>query len=200
MNTNNISLLFIEDDKSLISEITSLLKSTVSKVYFAQNTNDGLDIYQKEKPDLIITSLFEESNFNGLKLSEKIKEDDPESTIIILSNTANSELLIDAIDIGITSFITKPITMDKLFEKIEKNIKLISNKKQKNESGLQIKKKQILKRFSIDKKGQIYRVEFYKDKKFAGMILVNFNPNKIDKSKELSIATVEENKLTPKKM
>jgi len=59
------------------------------------------------------------------------------------------------------------------------------NKKQKNESGLKIKKRQILKRFSIDKKGKIYRIEFYKDKNFAGMILVNFNP---EKSKDLSFA------------
>ena len=133
MNTNTISLLFIEDDKSLISKITPILKASISKIFFAQNTNEGFDIYQKEKPDLVITSLFEESIFNGLNLSEKIKENNPESTIIILSNTANSELLIDAIDIGITSFITKPIKMDKLFEKIVKNVKLISNKKQKNE-------------------------------------------------------------------
>ena len=133
MNTNTISLLFIEDDKSLISKITPILKASISKIFFAQNTNEGFDIYQKEKPDLVITSLFEESIFNGLNLSEKIKENNPESTIIILSNTANSELLIDAIDIGITSFITKPIKMDKLFEKIVKNVKLVSNKKQKNE-------------------------------------------------------------------
>ena len=74
------------------------------------------------------------------------------------------------------------------------------NKKQKNESGLQIKKQQILKRYSIDKKGQIYRVEFYNNKKFAGMILVNFNPKDIIKAKEVSIATVEENKITSKKI
>lgn len=44
-----------------------------------------------------------------------------------------------------------------------------------NESGIKIKKYQIAKRFSIDKKGQIYRIEFYKNDKFAGMILVKFN-------------------------
>ena len=74
------------------------------------------------------------------------------------------------------------------------------NSNQRNESGLQIKKRQILKRYSIDKKGHIYRVEFYKKKKFAGMILVDFDPKKIIKTKEVSIATVEDNKITSKKM
>lgn len=49
------------------------------------------------------------------------------------------------------------------------------SKNSKNESGIKIKKYQIAKRFSIDKKGQIYRIEFYKKDKFAGMILVKFS-------------------------
>jgi hypothetical protein len=53
------------------------------------------------------------------------------------------------------------------------------NKSRKNESGIKIKKSDIVKRFSVDRKGQIYRVEFYnkKDNKFAGMVLINFSKN-----------------------
>jgi len=46
--------------------------------------------------------------------------------------------------------------------------------KSKIETNIKIKKTQIAKRFSVDKKGQVYRVEYYLDKKFAGMILVKF--------------------------
>jgi hypothetical protein len=42
------------------------------------------------------------------------------------------------------------------------------------ETGKKIKKSQIPKRFSIDKRGNIYRVEYYNKDKFAGMVLVNF--------------------------
>lgn len=51
------------------------------------------------------------------------------------------------------------------------------NKAHKNESGLEIEKDEILQRFSLDVKGQIYRVEFYNkdDNKFAGMVLVKFS-------------------------
>ncbi|MCF6249427.1 MAG: succinylglutamate desuccinylase/aspartoacylase family protein [Desulfobacula sp.] len=47
-----------------------------------------------------------------------------------------------------------------------------------NESGVIIKKEQVLKKYSIDKKGSIFRVEIYKEKKFSGMILVDFSANK----------------------
>jgi len=47
-----------------------------------------------------------------------------------------------------------------------------------DESGVMIGQEDILKRFSLDKSGNIFRVEVYKDDKFSGMVLVNFSdPN-----------------------
>ncbi len=51
-------------------------------------------------------------------------------------------------------------------------------KGKRDESGIEIKKNKILKRFSIDKNGKIFRVEFYKNNKFAGMIVVNFDKSR----------------------
>ncbi|MCK9492088.1 MAG: succinylglutamate desuccinylase/aspartoacylase family protein [Sulfurimonas sp.] len=42
------------------------------------------------------------------------------------------------------------------------------------ETGVEIEKKQIQKRFSIDKTGTTYRVEYYNKEKFVGMVLVRF--------------------------
>ena len=44
-----------------------------------------------------------------------------------------------------------------------------------DESGIAIQKDDITKRFSVDKKGRIYRVEVYREKKFSGMVLVSFS-------------------------
>jgi len=43
------------------------------------------------------------------------------------------------------------------------------------ETDIKISKNKFIKRYSIEKNGNIYRVEFYKGKKFAGMILVKYN-------------------------
>jgi Carboxypeptidase controlling helical cell shape catalytic/C-terminal domain of metallo-carboxypeptidase len=45
----------------------------------------------------------------------------------------------------------------------------------RNESGIQIRLNDIHKRFSMDKEGRIFRVEVYQNKKFSGMVLVNFD-------------------------
>lgn len=46
-----------------------------------------------------------------------------------------------------------------------------------DEAGVTVNKNRLQKRFSIDKSGKIFRVEFYKKDKFAGMVLVNFDKN-----------------------
>ena len=46
--------------------------------------------------------------------------------------------------------------------------------KRKKETDINIKKSQFMKKFSVDTKGEIYRVEYYNGKKFAGMVLVKF--------------------------
>ena len=44
-----------------------------------------------------------------------------------------------------------------------------------DEAGVIIGQEDIMKRFSVDKSGNIFRVEVYKDDKFSGMVLVNFS-------------------------
>lgn len=69
--------------------------------------------------------------------------------------------------------------------KVKKDFLVVDEKKFRvniigytNKSGIEtdkkISKKMFMRKYSIDKKGNIYRVEFYKNKKFVGMILVDF--------------------------
>lgn len=50
----------------------------------------------------------------------------------------------------------------------------VSNESKPNEVGYTIKFKDFQKRFSLDKQERIYRIEFYKNNAFSGMILVKF--------------------------
>jgi len=47
-------------------------------------------------------------------------------------------------------------------------------KKTKKETNLKVKHSNFIKKFSVDKAGNIFRIEYYKGKKFTGMILVRF--------------------------
>lgn len=44
-----------------------------------------------------------------------------------------------------------------------------------NEAGLKINKREVVQQYSIDKSGQVFRVEVYRQNRFSGMILVDFS-------------------------
>lgn len=71
------------------------------------------------------------------------------------------------------------IDVKDIFKVIQKegyrtNIIGFSTSKSDLETGIEISRNDIVKRFAIDKKESIYRIEFYRDEKFSGMILVHF--------------------------
>ena len=45
----------------------------------------------------------------------------------------------------------------------------------RNESGLLIHKKEISRKFSVDRQAEKYRVEFYRQEKYSGMIRIDFS-------------------------
>jgi hypothetical protein len=65
---------------------------------------------------------------------------------------------------------------DSFLVKDDKNyrINVIGYTNNKKETNVKIKRSQIMTKHSIDKNGYVYRVEYYMDEKFAGMVLVKF--------------------------
>lgn len=70
--------------------------------------------------------------------------------------------------------------------KVEKNFEVVPREgmrvnvigfssSQKDEAGIKIAKQQIAKRYSIDVREKKYRVEFYEEDRFAGMVIVDFD-------------------------
>jgi len=76
--------------------------------------------------------------------------------------------IVDAKD----SFMIHPI------EGYRTNVIGFVGKKGTDETGIAIRRLDIMKHYSIDRAGAIFRIEVYRDPKFAGMVLVNFNPDR----------------------
>jgi hypothetical protein len=48
----------------------------------------------------------------------------------------------------------------------------------KDETDITISRNDIMAQYSIDRSGWLFRIEVYRDPKFTGMVLVNFNPGR----------------------
>ncbi len=97
------------------------------------------------------------------------------------------DILIDGVEKPIKFGSTVPVDRDFLVRgKKGYRVNVIGFKKPGggNESDLTIGEQQIIDRFSIDNNGKIFRVEVYRDKRFSGMVLVDFG-EKLEKKEPL---------------
>lgn len=121
----DITVLFVEDEDLLRAIYERILDKFISKLYVACNGKEGLELYHEHKPDLIITDIMMPV-MDGLEMVEKIREIDKNIRLVILSAYGEAEYFMDAIKIGVNSFLLKPVETEKLQSLVEELAKGIS--------------------------------------------------------------------------
>jgi len=114
---SKLNVLYVEDDDETRDELELVLQRWFNSLYVAVNGQEGLDLYQKHKPDIVITDI-QMPKMNGLSMSADIKQINPDQEIIILSAYNDVEYLFRALELGIKHYVTKPISLQRLMEKL----------------------------------------------------------------------------------
>ena len=113
-----ITLLYVEDEDDIKDNISRTFEKLFKKVYLASNGQEGLEIFEKYKDDIeIIITDINMPILNGLDMIEKIQY---LSNIPIIVTTAHTDknILLQAIDMNISKYITKPIKIKELVNSI----------------------------------------------------------------------------------
>ncbi len=129
---SGLTVLCVEDEYWVRESFVEFLKRRFKEVYSAEDGADGLEQFRKHKPDIVVTDIMM-PKMNGLEMSQKIKEESPETPIIIISAFNDTYFLLEAINIGIDSYVNKPVNNKKLIEALEKNARSINFKKSQKE-------------------------------------------------------------------
>jgi len=110
-----LNLLYIESKDEFRLEISDLLKEFFSNIYVSNSDDESIDMFTKHHPEVIIMDIdIHVYYFNWLEIARHIKEIHPEIKIIILSTNDDKKTLLDAIDVGVTKFLIKPVSHHKL--------------------------------------------------------------------------------------
>jgi len=109
----NLTVLFVEDEESLLQLLVSALGETFKKYEIARDGKEGLERAMAFKPDIIISDITM-PHMDGLSMAEKIHHSSPNTPIIILSAYSDRDKLLHAIDAGITKYFIKPFDPDEL--------------------------------------------------------------------------------------
>ena len=116
-----ITLLYVEDDADIAEEIAFFLRKRVKKLLVAEDGVEGLSLFLKYHPDLIITDI-QMPRMNGLDMGQKIREIDKDVPIIVTSAYNDTSFLNRSIELGIGGYITKPVNLAKMMEVVEKTL------------------------------------------------------------------------------
>jgi len=109
----NLKILYIDDEENIRLNAIEYLSFYCDSVYGAKDGIEGLEVYTKINPDIIITDI-KMPKLNGLEMVRKIRKTDNSTRIIVATAFLETSYLLQAIDLGLVKYLIKPITADKI--------------------------------------------------------------------------------------
>lgn len=124
-----LRILYAEDEVGIRENIAESLGYYVKEVLEAGDGQEALEVYESEKPDIILTDIHM-PNLNGIEFVKKVRESNRHIPVVMITAHTDKKYLLDAVELHMEKFIVKPIELEELFEVLEKCVSLLEvNKK-----------------------------------------------------------------------
>ena len=121
--SKTLKVLIVEDNEEAREQAVKLLENLFDDIVVAVDGIDGLEKFNKDKFDLVISDL-NMPRMNGMEMCSKIRDITKNIPIVILSAYNDSEHFMDTIRLSINGYILKPINInqfiDTLYDAIER--------------------------------------------------------------------------------
>ena len=111
------NVLYIEDDKSLLKNLSEILEDFVKNIYTSDNTTDAFKILKEKHIDVIISDILI-GDKNGLEFISFIKQNGYEIPFILTTAYTETDYLLDAIKLKAVNYLVKPIRIKELLDSL----------------------------------------------------------------------------------
>ncbi|MEE9418363.1 MAG: response regulator [Desulfatiglandaceae bacterium] len=106
-------ILLVDDEEGIRKVLGISLKDSGYEVLTAESGAEALRIFSKERPPIVLTDI-KMPGMDGIELLQRIKEERPETEVIMITGHGDMELAIESLKFDATDFVTKPINDDVL--------------------------------------------------------------------------------------
>jgi YesN/AraC family two-component response regulator len=128
--------LLLADDERIIREgISSIVDWNgmgISLIGVAKNGIEAYEVISANPPDIVLTDI-KMPGMNGLELAKKIRDEYPDTAVVVLSGYGEFELARKAMEYGVKHYILKPCDKDEIIEVLKKILPEIENRKRKED-------------------------------------------------------------------
>jgi YesN/AraC family two-component response regulator len=126
--TKKLTAMVVEDEGVANELLSSTFKNFFSEVSSAFNGKEAIEMFERIKPDIVFVDIVM-PEMDGIELSRRLREMNPNQIIIVISASNDIQKISESIEIGVNSFIQKPIDTKKIIELLSNVTALISKKK-----------------------------------------------------------------------
>jgi DNA-binding response OmpR family regulator len=115
-------ILVIEDNPMIAKSLEFKLTRDQYQVVTAKDGREAMKILNEQSFDLVLTDLMLPF-VTGTQLIQHIKKKFPGTPIIVLSTSKQENIIMDAFNLGVDDFITKPFNPNELSLRVKRSLK-----------------------------------------------------------------------------
>jgi len=117
--TPHIKLLAIDDDPQSLELVSEALAGNGLRILTARDPESGLELVRHEHPEIVLSDVVM-PKMNGMELLGRILEVDPATDVVLMTAHYSTDAAVEAIKKGACDYLTKPISLTVLRERIGK--------------------------------------------------------------------------------
>lgn len=120
---SELSILIVEDDNAARLSLCNMIALEFPSLVIrsADNGQSGLQSYARHPADMVLTDI-RMPGMDGVSMAAELKYLNPEVPIIALTSYSDTKYLLQAIEVGIDSYLLKPLDFQKLYIVLHRKI------------------------------------------------------------------------------
>jgi CheY-like chemotaxis protein len=112
-------ILVIDDEQGIRHLLDTLLRRKGYDVVLAESGRQGLELFRRERPDVIVLDL-KMPEMDGLTVLREIKNLDPGKPVIILTGAGTAEAEQQVRALGVTEYVEKEFSLHLLGDSLKR--------------------------------------------------------------------------------
>ena len=117
-----ITILYVEDEQMIAEQSLKIYNKLFKNVFWAKDGDEALNIFKEHTQDIdVIITDINMPNLSGINLAKKVLEI-KKVPIIVTTAYTDTQYMLDAIDLGVNKYATKPININNILQDIQKAV------------------------------------------------------------------------------